>query len=95
MRYYITQYGYYWSMSPEQFRELMVEGARGEGFDIEKHGAKQMATKPRHGPWQSRLFQILDWERGQFMDTLAELDEGRETFMHAGRLSPNQGRRES
>ncbi len=82
---YVTQYGYYWRLTPAQWRSLLVELAAGRGYDLDEVGARALRGRPRHvisprgmGPDSTDperpLYQPLDWSAEHAAFELAQLD---------------------
>ncbi len=44
MKVYVGQYGYFWSLSLDQWVELCKESSKGEGYDLTPY--KQLKNKP-------------------------------------------------
>lgn len=89
MRYvYIGHFGYPYRLTVAQWRTLCEGGARGEGYDLEQIGAKELKRFPagvvkfdRQSPGRSSIYtdllyyEPLDWEAEAFADALVELRE--------------------
>lgn len=43
---YLTQYGYWWSCTTEQWNRLVVEGKKGKGHNLEEHFATSLKSRP-------------------------------------------------
>lgn len=75
---YLTQYGYWWSCTPEQWRKLLAVGLRGEGHELTPAFATELCGRPssvrawredgRPVYWASAApyFRCLDFDAGDW-----------------------------
>lgn len=87
--FYVTQYGYYWSMPEPVFRRILELGASHDGYnidDIKVNGmrAKSLSQKPSMltvmKPWMEGncpMYEVLDWNKSEFRGALDELNRGK------------------
>ena len=74
-RFYIEQYGDYWSLSKEEMKDFLERGAKGEyeinGYDLSKY--KDVKNKPT----KANIFLIstLDWDTQDFKYQLDSFEE--------------------
>lgn len=74
-RFYATQYGYYWSLTPTAFRRILAAGATGDGFELRGEGVRELKNKPRFVSHRW-VYDMLDWYPENFREALTELDAG-------------------
>ena len=79
MRFYVTQYGFYWRLTEAQLRAACQGILDGKGYILEDLGAKQIKHKPKRS-MDVTVFKMLDWREDQARLTLAELDAGATFF---------------
>ena len=81
-RYYVTQYGYVWSLTLAELRKFLHDGAQGHPYDMRLYG-RELAGVHQHvgsdlGPrrfWGEYVIHPLDWEPSDFAGALKELEE--------------------
>jgi hypothetical protein len=90
MTIYVTQYGTWWRLTPEQWRSVCHQGQTGRGYVLPRAG--QLKRRPGavvgatdYNDGESRtsyyprrnnvyVFEPLDWEPSEFADALLDLD---------------------
>lgn len=87
MKIYITQFGAWWSSTPEQWRAVVAAALTENGYNLDVQ-ARRLKRLPYHaisiicdsdGSRRYRvhpgyvLFAPLDWEHGDFIDSLNEI----------------------
>jgi hypothetical protein len=62
-RYYIQQFGYYWSLNKDEFKQVLTSIINGNGYDLSEF--KQLKSKPsdRSTHYGSYIFNTLDWDK--------------------------------
>ena len=60
MRYYVTQYGYYWSLTKEEFIEVLkiMINKELEGYNLDKY--REIKHKPRVSEYKIHDFSNFD-----------------------------------
>lgn len=61
-RIYVSQYGYFWSMSQSEWRRFLADGAAGKTTNLDDYG-KEIKTKP--AAWHE-VYTPLDWTSDDF-----------------------------
>lgn len=86
---YVTQYGCWWRLTPEQWRQVCIDGQTERGYVLPARAAVKRrpardvgVTDYKDNAPQSfyarrddvRVFTPLDWEPSEFADAIHELD---------------------
>jgi len=69
-RYWVTQYGKIWSLSPESLHKLLKLGAEGKGYDLDKLGKALRSVPTRSYPY----VRPLDWTTETFKENLRDFE---------------------
>ena len=82
---YVQQYDYFWKLTPEQWRRLLIKGLEGDGHLLPKVEMKRRPSKVR-AEWlgDSKNYYVvdsdvlyyepLDWEVEDYQAALNDLD---------------------
>jgi len=63
---YVIQYGACWRFTRDQWRALCAEAAKGEGYNLDDAGGKQLARLPTYWRVRSDCVSPLGWDAGDF-----------------------------
>ncbi len=63
---YVIQYNACWRFTRAQWRALCVEAAKGEGYDLDAAGGKELARLPTYWRERSDVVRPLDWNAEDF-----------------------------
>lgn len=80
-RVYAYQYEAWWALKPQDFKRLLLAGARGEGFDLDEYGTR-MKRAPTWGRDNPMVFKMLDWGPEDFQRTLDEWERNDYPFKY-------------
>lgn len=79
----VEQYGYFWKLTPDEWREILKAGVNG-GYELPRH--RQLKRKPSYvGRMERDYFSArndiplktpLDWTPDDFAEALADMNEG-------------------
>ena len=62
-RYYIQQYGYYWSLNKDEFKQVLTAIINCNGYDLSEF--RELKNKPsgNRSQYGVYIFNILDWSK--------------------------------
>lgn len=89
---YVEQYGWWWKLTPEQWRALCTGGAAGHGHQLPEKSLRRRSAlvgatgyndgrgKKSYFPLRDgiRVYSPLDWEADDYREALRELDAASE-----------------